>query len=88
MVELEKGPTPGKRYGHSLVYYKPFFILFGGNLNNEVANDVWIFNSEQQPLHWTKLDIKGELPQPRIYHSAVVCTYGGANGNKISVIIN
>ena len=83
MVQIEKGPTPGKRYGHSLVYYKPFFILFGGNLNNEVANDVWIFNSEQQPLHWTKLDIKGELPQPRIYHSAVVCTYGGANGMMV-----
>ena len=83
MVQVEKGPTPGKRYGHSLVYYKPFFILFGGNLNNEVANDVWIFNSEQQPLHWTKLDIKGELPQPRIYHSAVVCTYGGANGMMV-----
>ena len=79
MVQVEKGPTPGKRYGHSLVYYKPFFILFGGNLNNEVANDVWIFNSEQQPFQWVKLDIKGELPQPRIYHSAVVCTYGGAN---------
>lgn len=62
MVQVDKGPTPGKRYGHSLVYYKPFFILFGGNLNNEVANDVWIFNSEQQPLHWTKLDIKGDLP--------------------------
>ena len=83
MVQVEKGPTPGKRYGHSLVYYKPFFILFGGNLNNEVANDVWIFNSEQQPLHWTKLDIKGDLPQPRIYHSAVVCTYGGANGMMV-----
>ena len=82
-VHLEKGPTPGKRYGHSLVYYKPFFILFGGNLNNEVANDVWIFNSEQQPLHWTKLDIKGEMPVPRIYHSAVVCTYGGANGMMV-----
>ena len=83
MVQIEKGPTPGKRYGHSLVYYKPFFILFGGNLNNEVANDVWIFNSEQQPFHWTKLDIKGDLPQPRIYHSASVCTYGGANGMMV-----
>ena len=83
MVNLEKGPTPGKRYGHSLVYYRPFFILFGGNLNNEVANDVWLFNSEQQPLHWTKLDIKGELPLPRIYHSAAVCTYGGANGMMV-----
>ncbi len=83
MVQVEKGPTPGKRYGHSLVYYKPFFILFGGNLNNEVANDVWIFNSEQRPLQWVKLDIKGELPQPRIYHSAVVCSYGGANGMMV-----
>ena len=83
MVQIEKGPTPGKRYGHSLVYYKPFFILFGGNLNNEVANDVWIFNSEQQPFQWTKLDIKGDLPQPRIYHSAAVCTYGGANGMMV-----
>ena len=82
-VHIEKGPTPGKRYGHSLVYYKPLFILFGGNLNNEVANDVWIFNSEQQPFHWTKLDIKGEMPVPRIYHSAVVCTYGGANGMMV-----
>jgi diadenosine tetraphosphatase ApaH/serine/threonine PP2A family protein phosphatase len=83
MLQLENGPTPGKRYGHSLVYYKPFFILFGGNLNNEVANDVWILNSEQQPLRWTKLDIKGELPLPRIYHSSVVCTYGGANGMMV-----
>ena len=83
MVQVGKGPTPGKRYGHSLVYYKPFFILFGGNLNNEVANDVWIFNSEQQPLQWTKLEIKGELPQPRIYHSAAICTYGGANGMMV-----
>ena len=37
-VHIEKGPTPGKRYGHSLVYYKPFFILFGGNLNNNFIN--------------------------------------------------
>lgn len=83
LVPVSKGQTPGKRYGHSLVYYKPFFILFGGNLNNEVANDVWIFNSETTPLVWNKLDITGEVPQPRIYHSAAVCSYGGANGMMV-----
>ena len=45
MVPISKGMTPGRRYGHSLVFYKPFLILFGGNLNNEAINDVWTFNS-------------------------------------------
>lgn len=57
-VPIQKGPSPGKRYGHSLVFYKPYLILFGGNLNNEVVNDVWTFNSESSPLQWVKLDIK------------------------------
>lgn len=83
MIPIGNGPTPGKRYGHTLVYYKPFFILFGGNLNNEVANDVWNLNADSKNLQWTKLDIKGELPQPRIYHSAAVCVYGGANGMMV-----
>ena len=25
------GPTPGRRYGHILVYAKPFLVVFGGN---------------------------------------------------------
>jgi protein phosphatase len=25
------GPTPGRRYGHTLVYAKPFLVVFGGN---------------------------------------------------------
>ena len=40
IVQVDKGPTPEKRYGHSLIYYKPFFILFGRNINNEVSNNV------------------------------------------------
>ena len=83
MVPISKGMTPGRRYGHSLVFYKPFLILFGGNLNNEAINDVWTFNSESSPLLWTKLDIKDNIPQPRVYHSAAVCTYGGANGMMV-----
>ena len=44
---------------------------------------MWIFNTDNNPLSWTKLDIQGEVPQARIYHSAAVCTYGGANGMMV-----
>ena len=82
-IPVYKGQTPGRRYGHSLVYYKPYLILFGGNLNNEPVNDVWTFNSENQPLTWVKLDIKDSLPCARLYHSAGVCSYGSANGMMV-----
>ena len=38
------GKTPGKRYGHSLAFMKPYFVLFGGNINSHVSNDVWIIS--------------------------------------------
>lgn len=78
-----KGVSPGRRYGHSLVFFKPYLILFGGNFGNEAVNDVWIFNSESQPLTWQKLDIQGEFPPTRVYHSAAVCNYGYANGMMV-----
>ena len=58
--------------------------MFGGNYGNEAVNDVWIFNSELQPLQWQKLDITGEIPPTRIYHSAAVCNYGNANGMMVT----
>ena len=65
------------------MFYKPYLILFGGNVNNEVANDVWTFNSESSPLQWVKLDITENIPPARVYHSAGVCSYGGANGMMV-----
>lgn len=40
------GPTPGPRYGHSLIFLKPFFVLFGGeiSLNKNLSNELWIIN--------------------------------------------
>ena len=38
------GPTPGERYGHSLTYLNPYFVLFGGNFNPKLSNDIWIIN--------------------------------------------
>ena len=34
------GPTPGKRYGHTLTYTKPFLIVFGGNTGLIIINEV------------------------------------------------
>jgi protein phosphatase len=79
-----KGQTPGRRYGHTLVYLKPYLILFGGNYGNEPVNDVWIFNSEAQPLQWARLDIQGDLPPARVYHASAVCNYGFANGMMVT----
>jgi hypothetical protein len=34
------GTTPGRRYGHTLVFCKPYLLVFGGNTGNEPVNDV------------------------------------------------
>jgi protein phosphatase len=78
-----KGQTPGRRYGHTLVFLKPYLILFGGNYGNEPVNDVWIFNSEVQPLQWNKLDIQSDSPPARVYHTSAVCNTGFANGMMV-----
>jgi hypothetical protein len=30
-----KNNTPGQRYGHTMVYSKPYLIVFGGNTGNK-----------------------------------------------------
>ena len=36
------GPRPGPRYGYSLIFMKPFFILFGGVKLKKETNELWI----------------------------------------------
>lgn len=43
------GATPGKRYGHTMVYSRPFLLVFGGNTGTVAVNDVWILNIEKSP---------------------------------------
>lgn len=75
------GPTPGRRYGHSLTYTKPYLVVFGGNTGQEPVNDCWCLNVEKSPFSWVKIDCeKGELPTARVYHSASLCTTGTAAG--------
>lgn len=46
------GSTPGRRYGHSMVFIKPFLVVFGGNTGSEPVNDAWSLNLEKSPFNW------------------------------------
>ena len=78
------GPTPGERYGHSLTYLDPYFILFGGNFNPNLSNDIWIINindnkNNNAENQWIKVDYKNDkngVPVERLYHSSLVCNCG------------
>ncbi len=74
------GSTPGRRYGHTLVYSKPNLVVFGGNNGTETVNDAWTLNIEKSPFNWTKLEALGTPPPARVYHSAALCTCGSAAG--------
>lgn len=77
------GTTPGRRYGHSIVFSKPYLIVFGGNTGKESVNDVWILNVEKAPMSWAKLQCSGEVPPARVYHSAALCSAGSSNGMMV-----
>ena len=76
-----KGDTPGERYGHSLTYLSPYFVLFGGNFNPNLSNDVWIININDNTdyYQWIKINYindKNNMPIERLYHSSEMCNYG------------
>jgi protein phosphatase len=83
MIVPVVGSTPGRRYGHSLVFIKPHLLAFGGNTGNESVNDVWSLNVEKSPFSWVKLEIQGDVPKPRVYHSACLCNTGSAMGMMV-----
>ena len=81
-----KGTRPGQRYGHSLNYLKPYLILFGGNLNPQLMNDIWVMNMNKKDNYtWIKINIDKEKPIPaeRLYHSSCLCQNGKYNNNLI-----
>lgn len=42
-----KGAKPGKRYGHTMNFSKPFLILFGGSTGSVSLNETWILDLSQ-----------------------------------------
>ena len=79
-----KGSGPGKRYGHVIIYYEPYLLVFGGNLGKGLTNKVHftILNEDDftKPIKWEELKVldNSPLPSPRIYHSSAICKYGVA----------
>ncbi|EAN31775.1 Calcineurin-like phosphoesterase family protein [Theileria parva strain Muguga] len=76
------GRSPGRRYGHTMVFSKPNLILIGGNDGQQPSNDVWVLNVEQSPFTWNEVTFSPtiQLPPTRVYHSADLCCEGPANG--------
>lgn len=81
MIVPVVGKTPGRRYGHSIVFSKPYLLVFGGNTGTEPVNDVWCLNVDKAPFSWLQIEVTGaDVPCVRAYHSAALCTTGSATG--------
>lgn len=78
-------PTPGPRYGHSLIFMKPFFILFGGAGLNKMTNELWILNINISPCQWekAKLENNNVIRCSRVYHTCGICPSGNYSGMMI-----
>ena len=86
---------PMGRWGHTLVAYDRFLIVFGGSCPGQAFDVLWVIDmnpvlesqsSSQglENLHWIKLDVFGTPPRERLGHAAVVVdgymyVYGGNN---------
>lgn len=77
------GLSPGRRYGHSMVFSTPYLIIFGGVPGNDPSNNVFTLNVDKSPFTWVQLIIKSEMPCPRVYHSASLCSNGSAKGMMV-----
>lgn len=83
MVVPVVGATPGRRYGHTMVYIKPNILVFAGNIGTESVNDVWRISFDRTPFSWSKVELRGDLPLGRVYHSAAACLTGSASGMMV-----
>ncbi len=93
-VQVE-GPTPGRRYGHTMAYKNAYIFLFGGHSSVEATNDTWILSIGKLPFKWEKLEFKAPVPDARIYHSmsawyapdstGTVAIFGGRGKDQTSL---
>ena len=81
---VTNGHSPGPRYGHSLNFIKPYFVLFGGNFNPSLSNDVWIVNITEKIGEWKKIIFQNDFgPSPRLYHTSQICNFGNYQNKLI-----
>ena len=86
------GEKPSSRYGHSMVFFKPYILVIGGNIGNEPCNEVWYLSIEKSPFLWKKIEFNPnamKIPCARVYHATniwksndkgdMVLLFGGRN---------
>ena len=89
------GQKPTSRYGHSMVFFKPFIIVVGGNIGSEPSKEVWMLSTENSPFIWQKLEFGDPQPSARVYHSTciwqstnrgdMVLLFGGRNAQNAAL---
>lgn len=85
IVVKVSGPTPGRRYGHTMAFIKPQLVVFGGNNGSQAECDIWTMDVERSPFQWAEVKTMNGArgPLPRVYHSADVCREGPAAGMMV-----
>ena len=74
------GVTPGRRYGHTMVFHGAHLFIFGGNTGSVLVNDTWCLSVEKAPFSWIRVKCNSDIPPARVYHSAAYCLSGTAAG--------
>jgi N-acetylneuraminic acid mutarotase len=82
-----EGDLPVPRTSHSANFIRGKMYVFGGMTKHQRnLNDIWVLKTSQAgPFEWRKIDFKGNAPEPRHGHSAVVSKnniiFFGGRGN-------
>ena len=83
------GECPGRRFGHSCVYYNGMVIIFGGSSSHFLYRDNNIlFCLDVKNWKWSKKQCTGTPPQERSSHSMTVVdnkayVFGGFNRTDV-----
>jgi flavin-binding kelch repeat F-box protein 1 len=74
-VEWEKVPTqntPPSRWGHTLLNYNGFLILFGGSEIGATYNDVWVLDVRHHHPELDPLDREPPPPPSLRWHRVII----------------
>ncbi|KAK9813645.1 hypothetical protein WJX73_001345 [Symbiochloris irregularis] len=67
------GPKPKARYGHAMTSIDGKVVLFGGQSNTGLLNDLWTLRGmsgdSDESAMWMQLDLPGNSPVPRKGHA-------------------
>ena len=83
-----KGVRPKPRYRHCAVALKNTIFIFGGvDTSQQRFND--LFSYETETRKWSEIESKGQVPQQRTFHKAVIFSnvmyvVGGFDGSRLN----